>query len=198
MDTPFLTDYTSPLMNTPFLDSSSTVDTPFLDHFDATSEEFISFLFGQEPQTNDVYVAGYLGPTATCDPTALLLNNSKTQETLFPPLKPQEDVPQPKQTKKTKRNKTAARLHQCPFCDHKSKRKFNLQTHIKTHDKLRIKEFPCSTCHKRFDRRHDRDRHQVTVHAKNKHNPCHVCNLKFTRFDALERHLLSKHNIVDF
>lgn len=219
----------SPIMNTPFLDSSSTVDTPCLDYIDSTSEEIMSMIFGhhplpEEPQNNDIYVAGYLDmdpvPTFNGDPNVLTIDKSKpieqTMDTLFPPLmSSQEQIPQEEPVPQTttvnkKKNKTSAaspakrvkpiKLYQCPHCDHKSKRRFNLNTHIKTHDKARLKDFDCPKCPKRFDRRHDRDRHVATVHNPNKYNPCQYCDQKYTRPDALKRHLISKHHFspIDF
>ena len=85
-------------------------------------------------------------------------------------------------------------LYQCPLCDHVSKRRYNLTTHIKTHDKLRVKEFNCTQCSKRFDRRHDRDRHLATVHSREKSFACQHCSANFSRRDAFERHLIQKHN----
>ncbi|RCH87515.1 hypothetical protein CU098_005662 [Rhizopus stolonifer] len=103
----------------------------------------------------------------------------------------------PKKTKTTK--KTSAKkpkepkLHYCPLCDHVSKRRYNLDTHIKTHDKNRIKEFGCPQCHKAFDRRHDRDRHLATVHRGERSYACSHCATHFSRRDALNRHLVQKH-----
>lgn len=110
------------------------------------------------------------------------------------------------ETKKHKSNvKTAkprkpakeTKTFQCPLCDHVSKRRYNLSTHIKTHDKSRIKEFTCSQCTKRFDRRHDRDRHLATVHRGERSFTCDHCTTTtttFSRRDALDRHLIQKHN----
>ncbi|KAI8091309.1 uncharacterized protein B0P05DRAFT_503977 [Gilbertella persicaria] len=85
------------------------------------------------------------------------------------------------------------KLHYCPLCDHVSKRRYNLDTHIKTHDKNRIKEFGCPQCHKAFDRRHDRDRHLATVHRGERSYACSHCATHFSRRDALNRHLVQKH-----
>ncbi|KAI7867523.1 hypothetical protein BDF14DRAFT_1684486, partial [Spinellus fusiger] len=54
--------------------------------------------------------------------------------------------------------------YQCPLCSVGFNRRYNLSTHIKTHDKHRIKEHACNQCEKAFDRKHDRDRHMATVH----------------------------------
>lgn len=100
--------------------------------------------------------------------------------------------------KKRKNTKTAkkakeTKLFQCPLCDHVSKRRYNLSTHIKTHDKARVKEFDCTQCNKSFDRRHDRDRHLATVHRGEKSYTCDHCTAHFSRSDALDRHLIQKH-----
>ena len=68
-----------------------------------------------------------------------------------------------------------------------------MTTHIRTHDKNRIKEFTCFQCQKGFDRRHDRDRHLATVHRLERSHACSHCTAHFSRADALERHLAHKH-----
>jgi len=47
-----------------------------------------------------------------------------------------------------------------------SARKHNRDTHEKTHNKEESKRFRCSTCGKRFTRRHDRERHRQSKHGK--------------------------------
>ncbi|KAI7903253.1 uncharacterized protein BX663DRAFT_485987 [Cokeromyces recurvatus] len=85
------------------------------------------------------------------------------------------------------------KLYYCHICNHVSKRRYNLMTHIKTHDKSRIKEFGCTICEKRFDRRHDRDRHLATVHRGERSFTCKHCTTHFSRRDALNRHLIQRH-----
>lgn len=96
-------------------------------------------------------------------------------------------------TKTAKKPAKEPKLFQCPLCDHVSKRRYNLSTHIKTHDKTRIKEFSCTQCTKSFDRRHDRDRHLATVHRGERSYACDHCTIHFSRRDALDRHLIQKH-----
>ncbi|KAI9282226.1 hypothetical protein BY458DRAFT_497563 [Sporodiniella umbellata] len=103
-------------------------------------------------------------------------------------------VEQASRVEKPKRGKRVeGKLHQCPYCDHVSKRRYNLSTHIKTHDKQRVKEFECSECQSRFDRRHDRDRHLATVHRGKRAIICPCCSIQFSRRDALNRHLAQRH-----
>ncbi|KAI9312333.1 hypothetical protein BX666DRAFT_1820926, partial [Dichotomocladium elegans] len=52
----------------------------------------------------------------------------------------------------------------CEVCGVRFNRRYNLGTHIKTHNKDRIKAYACNICTKGFDRRHDRERHIATVH----------------------------------
>ncbi|GAA5804131.1 hypothetical protein HPULCUR_009617 [Helicostylum pulchrum] len=92
-----------------------------------------------------------------------------------------------------RRKKVAAKVFNCPFCAHSSKRKYNLTTHMKTHDNNRVKEFICSQCQKGFDRRHDRNRHLATVHRLERAHVCNHCPAHFSRGDALNRHLIHKH-----
>ncbi|KAL7315127.1 hypothetical protein PS15m_006620 [Mucor circinelloides] len=100
-----------------------------------------------------------------------------------------------KGTTTAKQNKSV-KLFQCPLCPHMSKRRYNLSTHMKTHDKNRVKEFNClhEGCQKSFDRRHDRDRHLATVHRGERSYNCSECKSHFSRRDALNRHLVQKHD----
>ncbi|KAI8365499.1 hypothetical protein EDC96DRAFT_443512 [Choanephora cucurbitarum] len=99
-----------------------------------------------------------------------------------------------KNTKRSAKKPKEAKLYYCHLCDHVSKRRYNLGTHIKTHDKSRVKEFGCPQCPKAFDRRHDRDRHLATVHRGERSYACSHCATHFSRRDALNRHLIQKHD----
>ncbi|KAI8992602.1 hypothetical protein BDB01DRAFT_778998 [Pilobolus umbonatus] len=87
--------------------------------------------------------------------------------------------------------------YKCPLCPLVSKRRYNLTTHMKTHDRNRIKEFACSQCHKCFDRRHDRDRHLATVHRGERSYVCTHCSTHFSRRDGLNRHLIQRHDYTE-
>ncbi|GAA5816300.1 hypothetical protein MFLAVUS_009826 [Mucor flavus] len=100
-------------------------------------------------------------------------------------------------TSTKRRKKVAAKVFQCPFCEHSSTRKYNLTTHVKTHDMSRVKEFTCSQCQKGFDRRHDRNRHMATVHRLESTHVCNHCPAHFSRGDALSRHLIREHGYND-
>lgn len=98
-----------------------------------------------------------------------------------------------KPSKVGKKKGAAAKTYPCPICDHVSSRSYNLTTHIKTHDRDRVKEFGCSLCKKRFDRRHDRERHLASVHRNERSFTCQHCAVSFSRRDALDRHFYQKH-----
>ncbi|KAI7875917.1 hypothetical protein K492DRAFT_172970 [Lichtheimia hyalospora FSU 10163] len=89
-----------------------------------------------------------------------------------------------------------AKRYECPICKTCFNRRYNLGTHIKTHDKNRKKEFECTLCPKSFDRRHDRDRHIATVHLGERSYACGRCQAAFSRKDALTRHIDQKHGVV--
>ncbi|KAI8975473.1 hypothetical protein BDF20DRAFT_914398 [Mycotypha africana] len=99
-----------------------------------------------------------------------------------------------KPKKVIKKQAKEPKLYQCHICGLISKRRYNLNTHIKTHDKNRTKDFPCPQCHKAFDRRHDRDRHLATVHRGERSFSCKHCKNHFSRRDALNRHLVQRHD----
>ncbi|KAI9321712.1 hypothetical protein BX666DRAFT_1850250 [Dichotomocladium elegans] len=85
------------------------------------------------------------------------------------------------------------RRYSCHICTRSFTRKFNLLTHIRTHDKYREKPYACRICTKRFDRKHDCKRHYQTVHQGLKTHPCRLCTSAFSRKDALSRHIDQKH-----
>ncbi|KAI8988138.1 hypothetical protein BDF20DRAFT_790357, partial [Mycotypha africana] len=67
-------------------------------------------------------------------------------------------------------------------------RRYNLGTHVKTHNKNRAKSFSCHLCDKTFDRKHDLSRHISTVHNGERAFACAECSSTFSRKDALARH----------
>ncbi|KAI9101110.1 hypothetical protein DFS34DRAFT_578331, partial [Phlyctochytrium arcticum] len=85
-----------------------------------------------------------------------------------------------------------------PSCSKFFTRKFNLETHVRTHDPERSRPFECSVCCKSFLRVHDLERHE-TVHSKIKAHACpgEGCAKRFTRADALRRHLKNSSCIDD-
>lgn len=101
--------------------------------------------------------------------------------------------------KKNKRVKTCTNAadakFECDICHATFNRRYNLGTHIKTHDKNRSKDFACHLCLKPFDRKHDLTRHVATVHNGERAYSCNNCTSTFSRKDALVRHQLQKHQI---
>ncbi|ORX45082.1 hypothetical protein DM01DRAFT_1340165 [Hesseltinella vesiculosa] len=81
----------------------------------------------------------------------------------------------------------------CPLCDRTFRRRYNLGTHIRTHNKERLRPYPCDMCPKTFDRKHDCARHISTVHMGERAFRCGPCKVAFSRRDALHRHQLQKH-----
>ncbi|KAI8386830.1 hypothetical protein BD560DRAFT_382923 [Blakeslea trispora] len=87
------------------------------------------------------------------------------------------------------------RKFKCEQCNATFNRRYNLGTHIKTHDKNRVKDFACKLCQKPFDRKHDLSRHVATVHNGERAHKCSLCTSTFSRKDALVRHQIQKHAI---
>ncbi|CAO3646258.1 unnamed protein product [Cunninghamella blakesleeana] len=89
-----------------------------------------------------------------------------------------------------------SKAYVCDICHRGFSRRYNLGTHIKTHDKNRVKPFACYLCPKSFDRKHDCERHISTVHMGERLFTCTPCNISFSRRDALHRHQAQKHSSV--
>ncbi|KAI8867614.1 hypothetical protein GQ42DRAFT_113129, partial [Ramicandelaber brevisporus] len=75
-----------------------------------------------------------------------------------------------------------------PGCGRRFERKFNLDTHTKTHAPDQGRDFSCSSCEKKFSRRHDLQRHMASVHNSDQMHACTTCKKSFSRRDALARH----------
>ncbi|KAI7890749.1 uncharacterized protein EV154DRAFT_421545 [Mucor mucedo] len=94
-----------------------------------------------------------------------------------------------KETKKQKRSE----VYECPICKWVFKKKFNLDTHVKTHDRIRMGNFSCPDCTKSFARKLHLTRHIKTVHQKIKEHVCGFCGTQYTRADNLKKHVEKKH-----
>ncbi|KAJ3410518.1 hypothetical protein HDV05_003675 [Chytridiales sp. JEL 0842] len=81
-------------------------------------------------------------------------------------------------------------IYPCPHCSKPFTRKFNLKTHLLTHNPERPRPFTCEEpgCGKTFVRIHDLERHLV-VHKGVKGWVCPGCGIGFTRKDAMGRHV---------
>lgn len=83
----------------------------------------------------------------------------------------------------------------CPVqdCRREFSRRFNLRTHIRTHNPHRSRPWTCPHpgCDATFVRSHDLERHSV-VHNVEKPFTCTGCGVTFTRRDALKRHIEKK------
>jgi len=86
-----------------------------------------------------------------------------------------------------KKKKYKKKYYVCSVCNHKSKRHYNVEVHLKTHEKNRPRPFECEKCKKSFCRFHDLERHKI-IH-KEKMFTCDLCGKKFGRLDSLKRHI---------
>ncbi|KAK2054257.1 hypothetical protein LY76DRAFT_522881 [Colletotrichum caudatum] len=70
-------------------------------------------------------------------------------------------------------------------------RSYNYKAHLDTHDERREYPFPCpvADCNKRFVRKTDLQRHNQSVHMKEKNHRCDFCGRLFARKDTLRRHM---------
>ncbi|KAF7560727.1 hypothetical protein G7046_g3436 [Stylonectria norvegica] len=70
-------------------------------------------------------------------------------------------------------------------------RSYNYKSHLETHDDQREYPFPCPIdgCCKRFVRKTDLQRHNQSVHMKERNHKCDYCGRLFARKDTLRRHM---------
>lgn len=82
----------------------------------------------------------------------------------------------------------------CPHCQKVFKKKYNLESHLTTHNDRR--PYICNECEASFARLHDLNRHKKTVHSQEKEFICGGeengqrwgCQKKFARADTLQSH----------
>ncbi|KAH9898606.1 hypothetical protein F4778DRAFT_187539 [Xylariomycetidae sp. FL2044] len=70
-------------------------------------------------------------------------------------------------------------------------RSYNFKAHMETHDEKREYPFPCMVpeCNKKFVRKTDLQRHNQSVHMKERNHKCDYCGRMFARKDTLRRHM---------
>lgn len=69
-------------------------------------------------------------------------------------------------------------------------RSYNYKAHLETHDADREYPFPCTVdnCTKKFVRKTDLQRHNQSVHMKQRNHKCDYCSRFFARKDTLRRY----------
>jgi uncharacterized C2H2 Zn-finger protein len=87
-------------------------------------------------------------------------------------------------------DRSKQKLYACPKCNRPFSRKFNMESHLTTHDPHRVKPFLCEYpgCGHRFTRKHDLKRHVNGIHKCEKQHRCPHCEKTFARKDAWKRH----------
>ncbi|KAF9870549.1 hypothetical protein CkaCkLH20_12039 [Colletotrichum karsti] len=97
--------------------------------------------------------------------------------------------------KKAQRKMTTAEdaNYQCEIkgCGKLFSRSYNYKAHMETHDEKREYPFPCpvTDCNKKFVRKTDLQRHNQSVHMKERNHKCDYCGRLFARKDTLRRHM---------
>ncbi len=71
-------------------------------------------------------------------------------------------------------------------------RSYNYKAHMETHDEKREYPFPCTVldCNKKFVRKTDLQRHNQSVHMKERNHRCDYCGRMFARKDTLRRYVV--------
>ncbi|KAF6830322.1 epithelial zinc-finger EZF protein [Colletotrichum musicola] len=81
--------------------------------------------------------------------------------------------------------------YQCEVkgCGKLFSRSYNYKAHLETHDDKREYPFPCpiADCNKKFVRKTDLQRHNQSVHMKERNHKCDYCGRLFARKDTLRR-----------
>ena len=72
-------------------------------------------------------------------------------------------------------------------------RSYNFKAHMETHDEKREYPFPCTVpdCTKKFVRKTDLQRHNQSVHMKERNHRCDYCGRMFARKDTLRRYAIT-------
>lgn len=88
--------------------------------------------------------------------------------------------------------------HQCSICSKRYTRKWELERHLKSHEKS--KPFKCKVCNKQFTRKEDCKRHEKSKHEEKKEYVCTGelrdgtewgCGASYSRSDSLTVHFRS-------
>lgn len=168
-------------------DNAHTIQTPYLEehHFSSTGNSYHHDNYAQNNDTSSLF------PPLPSDEVEFQeerpVQGEVKEEEAQDEQEEQEVVQETRHAKKPRRK--APKFHPCPECHRTFDRKYNMTTHLRTHDKARKKPFQCRVgCKKSFDRKHDRERHEASVHRQERLYTCGRCRASFARRDALHKH----------
>ncbi|WYZ37416.1 hypothetical protein EsH8_II_000922 [Colletotrichum jinshuiense] len=116
------------------------------------------------------------------------------------PAPPSQDVKRTEELKHNRPKRVPRKMtsvadanYQCNVkgCGKLFSRSYNYKAHLDTHDERREYPFPClaADCNKKFVRKTDLQRHNQSVHVKEKTHRCDYCSRLFARKDTLRRHM---------
>ncbi|KAI1381423.1 hypothetical protein F4677DRAFT_126036 [Hypoxylon crocopeplum] len=125
---------------------------------------------------SDQYYAGPSGPGASFSHDRRQLRVPRTQR---------------RQPRKLTTKEEANYQCEVKGCGKLFSRSYNFKAHMETHDEKREYPFPCTVpdCNKKFVRKTDLQRHNQSVHMKEKNHRCDYCGRMFARKDTLRRHM---------
>ncbi|KAI7890735.1 uncharacterized protein EV154DRAFT_421556 [Mucor mucedo] len=162
-----------------FSETSSLADKSLLDFFNASLP---SLRDNTEPENKDTGATTIGVPKEQEQP--ITASTSKAE-------KKRKEVSS-LETQSNKKQKTSVG-YECEICQHVFAKKYNLDTHVRTHNKNRLKNHQCSQCNMSFDRSSHLQRHNKTVHQQLKTYSCNYCESKYTRAENLKKHVAKKH-----
>lgn len=193
---PLSSDNGLPSDNALITDYDNSVDLFNADDFTSNLFDDGDFVFDDcfiEPNTsNDLPIALPAAELPEFMPLPEPTNNKRKQDDS----EKAKNAPTPKRRKFKSPLDSEERKFECSVCHVSFSRRYNLGTHVKTHNIGRSKDYPCTLCTKGFDRKHDLSRHIATVHNGERAFSCSLCTCTFSRKDALGRHMTQKHNDI--
>lgn len=86
--------------------------------------------------------------------------------------------------------------HPCHLCNHKSKRKTDLNVHLKRMHYQIEKKFKCDQCTYTSHSKENLRKHILSIHLRIPAYKCKICDYKSSKNSILKQHILEVHSII--